>query len=422
MPRCLTVPLLLVTLAGCASLPAPRPLLPAWGVGPASMTLPWKGDPPSCPLDGLSRFPTRLDAAGEAPRSSERLPARVPGYDAETYIGPSVISPRGDLVAMVAVQHGRPKLYGVELESGRVRFTVDSAWATSTRLLRFSRDGERLAVGMQDGRVLVVSTRTGRVEAVFSHVRLRPGDLPATPPDQREPYQTVRSVSFSPDGQSLVSSSADGNVVLWDLHTRRPRWVRNTRPGGAGEPSSDGSASFLPDGHIGLDTYGGLHALDPRNGDLVGALPTPGGVIPRPVGDTAAVTLYSLLFLWDTSADGALVALLGRTIGEGPGQTQGEVSDWIQLWSWSECRRLQGTIVVPQSTGGIVASPDHRWVAAPAANVVRVWDTATGRERFRVTVTPGSLAGVGFSPDGRRLYTISQDEQPITAWSLDDGP
>jgi WD40 repeat protein len=75
---------------------------------------------------------------------------------------------------------------------------------TGVHCAEFSADGGSIAVGMDDGSVLIGDLNTGRIHpALFKH----------TGP--------VRSVVFSHDSTILASGGKEGNVILYDVRRRR---------------------------------------------------------------------------------------------------------------------------------------------------------------------------------------------------------
>ena len=69
---------------------------------------------------------------------------------------------------------------------------------SEVRSLAFSPDGETVAVGEQNGPILLVDAASGRIRAeLIGH------------------SQMVFGLAFSPDGTRLASASDDGTVRVW---------------------------------------------------------------------------------------------------------------------------------------------------------------------------------------------------------------
>jgi WD40 repeat protein len=116
-------------------------------------------------------------------------------------IGSLAFSPDGRLVAIAAAD-GDAQVRDVR--SGKLVETVPGTGIS--RSVAFSPDGSLLAVGHFDGDGQLYSTKT------WAPLRRR---LEAH-------TQRITYVEFSRDSRTLVTSSADGTVLLWDVETQEP--------------------------------------------------------------------------------------------------------------------------------------------------------------------------------------------------------
>ena len=105
----------------------------------------------------------------------------------------------------------------------------------------FSPDGRTLASSSEDSTVLLWDTTTGE------HIKTlaRPTGPFVGPTDPLAGHtDTVYSVAFSPDGQTLASGSADNTIILWDATTGQYKQTLT------GHKRAVYSIAFSPDGQI----------------------------------------------------------------------------------------------------------------------------------------------------------------------------
>jgi WD40 repeat protein len=70
---------------------------------------------------------------------------------------------------------------------------------------------------------------------------------------------------------------------------------------------------------------------------------------------------------------------------------------------------------------GVKFAPDGKTVAAAAGRTVKLWDVATGRERASLGGGHrGTICTLAYSPDGRILGTVSKDGS-VRFWDLTTG-
>ena len=129
---------------------------------------------------------------------------------------------------------------------------------------------------------------------------------------------------------------------------------------------------------------------------------------PQPEQITALVASASPCLTVAWSPDGAWLA---------SGHDEGSIRLWDSASSL-EIYRLQG------HTGGVRSvafSPDGRRLASGARDqTVRLWDVATGREQARLTGHTDAVWSVAFSPDGRRLASGAEDHT-VRLWEVATG-
>ncbi|KAL8368082.1 hypothetical protein RB599_003809 [Gaeumannomyces hyphopodioides] len=201
--------------------------------------------------------------------------------------------------------------------------------SNSVRSVTFSPDGQRLASASDDNTVKLWDTATGACLQTLKGHR-----------------NWVWSVAFSPDGQRLASASADNTVKLWDAATGA---CLKTLKGHSGWVWS---VAFSPDGQR-----------------------------------LASASYDNTVKLWD-AATGACLTTLKRH------------SDWVT---------------------SVAFSPDgQRLASASYDKTVKLWDAATGACLTTLKGHSSWVWFVAFSPDGQRLASASADNT-VKLWDAATG-
>ncbi len=201
----------------------------------------------------------------------------------------------------------------------------------------------------------------------------------------------VHSLSFSPDGKTIATASADKTVKLWRLNGH----LITTFKGHSDEVYS---VSFSPDGEtIATASADGTVKLWRRNGSLIKTLT---GHSDSPLGNSFASRVYAVSF----SPDGKTIATASadRT---------------VKLW------RRDG-LLITTLTGhsnevlGVAFSPNGQIIASASEdNTVKLWKS-DGSLIKTLTGHSDRVYAVNFSPNGQMIASASEDNT-VKLWKPD---
>lgn len=358
-----------------------------------------------------------------------------------------------------------------EEQSGNVTRCSMRTWdvATGERLRRdfaggwfalggFAPDGKTVFAGNEEIRVWDTTTREvvrkWKVEDSVRHLSLSgdgkclAGEIAgririwdATTGKERHPPTGhtlgVSSVSFSPDGKTVASGSADHTLRIWDWTTGR-EVLKHHQETGYGIASlayrSDGMVVFLDS----LSTGGVWRVWDPTTRRTVAQVKGDDYAPGLPFGGQGKVAfsadLDGRIGIWDLNTGKELrrIETTAKPRGKDSLRIPWSISPSPdgRCVAWSTSGERAETGVVEVKTGRIINfklpdsvlsygeqiayAPDGKWVATCSSyNHMRFWHPETGKQLAELEAVLGDV--LAFSPDGRFVAVAGKE---IAVWDL----
>ena len=238
---------------------------------------------------------------------------------------------------------------------------------------------------------------------------------------------SVHSVVFSPDGQTLASGGGD-TIRLWDPKTGQ--LLRTL----TGHTFGVWSVSFSPDGQTlasGDADDGTVRLWNVKTGEhlrtLTGHTSYVYSVSFSPDGQTlASGSRDKTVRLWNVNTGEHLRTLrhtndVGSVSFSPDGQTLASAGDAIRLWDANTGRLLRTLIKHTDWFYGVSFSPDGSTLASGGFDgAIRLWDANTGRLLRTLTGHTYSVKSVSFNPDGNTLASGSNDKT-VRLWDVNTG-
>ena len=386
-----------------------------------------------------------------------------------------VFSPDGTKLASVSGFHfpGTLKLWAVKTEkniatlqvekgpNGSVAFSPDGTklawagrlWDVETRQqldilhndrlfeVAFSPDGKILA---GTGINAIGRTRSGVIKLYDVETGQLINTLAATQRTKlSESTKRISSIAFSPDGQLLVSGSANGGTIkLWDVETGRntATFTEKPEPGSSMlcvvfSPDSTKLAVGSAEGIKLLEVPTGEHIYTRRHIDIgeLEFFPNVFSVAFSPDGTKLASVSWDGVKLWDVETGNNLTTLQGHTqmvdaVAFSPdGLTlASQLVDGIQMWEIGTRQHIS-TLAEPSNFVTCFAySPDGTKLvtgsadARNAEHTLKLWDIETGQSLTTLRGHTDVVIGVAYSQDGTLLASGSKDKT-VKLWEVSTG-
>ena len=333
-------------------------------------------------------------------------------------VGGVAFSPDGTRLLTAQFIDDAIKVWDVGI-SGDAEWTNMPAQVLAEGALAFAGDGSSVIASSGDGRVTVWDPIGGSEALVTDHHE-----------------GGVSSIDISPDGRWVASGGEDGAVKVWDRHTGQLRFTQEAEAPAAVWVEA---VAWSSDSVLAIARYGGPVVLVDIEGTEVASLEVEDGLV-----------AVALAF----SADGDRLAVSLVTAGS---ERWDETRHRIEVWDWQTGdvtasvtatssslafdrtgeRIATAELTVPSARVWDLASDtfhglegggaarDVAWssdgaliATAGSDGVIRLWDAATGAHRLGLHGHRTFVDKVRFSPDGSTLASVAPDGT-LRIWALD---
>jgi WD40 repeat protein len=230
----------------------------------------------------------------------------------------------------------------------------------------------------------------------------------------------VSCAAISPDGNTLAVGGAGERVGLWDIPGRRLRATLNEHP------KEIRCLAFSPDGGtLAVGCYRQVRLWDVKTArervTLKGHTTHVERVQFSPDGKTLFTASREEAKLWHLASADELATLksnAARWVLSPDGQT---VLSYNHYWNtvdvWDVAKRANRPALRSGWTGCVACTADGRVAASGSSDTVRLWDTASGKQRGSHNLHAGYVTSVDISPDGSTLVSGSRDRTALV-WDI----
>ncbi|CAD5909305.1 nSTAND1 domain-containing NTPase [Planktothrix agardhii] len=324
-------------------------------------------------------------------------------------------SPDGDMIATASLdktvrlwQKKQGKLWEETVES-RLQYS------TAVHSVSFSKNGE-IAIGLADGSIDLRKANGTQITTLKGH------------------NDTVRSVSFSPNGQTLATASADQTVILWrkqnnQTWSRLKTTLKHDHEVFSVSFSPDGQtlASASLDGTIKLWNSNGIRKCSAFKGHNYGVLTvafSPDSQILASAGEDYTIKLWNL----KCQNIKSIKAHNGRINGIyfNPQLNENILASvsndkFVKIWQLNNAQitQIKG---YQYAVRNVEFSPVNEQILVTTNGdepEVKIWDTA-GNLKQTLDDHKGTVRSANFNQDGTLLGTVSDDQTAII-WDLKKG-
>ncbi|NOY41842.1 MAG: protein kinase [Planctomycetes bacterium] len=297
---------------------------------------------------------------------------------------------------------------------------------------KFSPDGKNIATAAYDRRVLLWNPDD--VVPVDIARRLDKQSDPPAPFSELSKHEgPVRSVAFSPDGNSVASGGQDNVVRIWHLPSNQESKVLRGHASHVRDcvfsPNSQQLLSASRDGLVKLwqpatyhetITLGNTAGVGHADAVLAARFSRDGRQVVTASRDRTAS-------LWDVadqnlvrqfSEGHSFLASSAHFFADGTRLATGAGDGTTRIWNvttGTETQKIEST----GSTAALDVSADGRWIATGSTgNEAIIWDTRTGERLAVLQGHEATVTALSFAPNGKLLAT-GDDRGRCRLWRYD---
>ncbi|BAY03882.1 hypothetical protein H6G54_23250 [Anabaena cylindrica FACHB-243] len=243
--------------------------------------------------------------------------------------------------------------------------------SNSINSIVYSPDGNTLASAGRDQVIKLWNTSTGGL------IKILTGHS-----------DWINSLAYNPDGKILISGSRDKTIKVWNVSTGREIRIL------AGHNNSVCFLSYSPDGNT-----------------------------------LASGSADKTIKLWNVSTGKVIITLKEHSDSvlslayspDGHTLASGSADNTIKLWNISTGKVILTLIGHDNWVRSLAYSPDGKILASGSSdNTIKLWNISTGKVIFTLTGHSDSVPSLAYSPDGKILASASGDKT-IKLWNASTG-